>query len=482
MNLVNKKKYNVLAAAIWYVAGNVLVKGVAFFVLPIFTKLMTTEEYGIFSIYASYLSIVEVIALFGLSSTVRISKYDTNIDYEKYVATIIYVPAALCLAFAIPLNIILAFKGEFLSMNSSLWNYLLSTASIAAISNIVCAKQIIDGKYKLHTLYSISFTLLNAGISIALAYTIFRNHDIHMSRVIGQFISQGIATLLLVVFSKTIRKIDIKYLKQAFIWGMPLLLHTLATVVLTQTDKIVIKYLDGYSSAGIYGVAVTFVAIPLVVYTSFEGAWAPWFYSKINENEYSNIRSFNNIYIIGMAFMVSIFMLAAPTLIMLFTDNAYWESMYSLVPLTASVFFEMTYGICVSVEYFYKKTWYITVGTVAAVAFNIALDVLFVTLWGYIAAAYATVLSKIILFVFHFFISKRINKESMFNILYLFGSIVLIGGTVALSLLFSKTLWVRLIIAFVWLAAFVAIIIKNRESFKDVLGSKKKKENITCEE
>ena len=63
-------KYNILKAVSWYTIGNVLIKGVAFFVLPVFTRLMNTHEYGIYSVYMSYLTIFEVIILLGLSATI----------------------------------------------------------------------------------------------------------------------------------------------------------------------------------------------------------------------------------------------------------------------------------------------------------------------------------------------------------------------------------------------------------------------------
>ena len=478
----SNKNYNIIKATIWYVISNILVKGVSFFVLPIFTNLMTTEEYGIYNIYVSYLAIAEVIILFGLSSTIRIAKYNTSVDYEKYVATIIYIPIILGLIFAIPLNIVLIFTHEVLSMNTELWNYMIVTGAAAALANVICGKLIIDGKYKLYAFYSILLTLMNVGLSILLCYTAFTDEKVYMARVIGGFTAQVFAAILLLVLSKTVRKVDFKYVKQALIWGFPLLLHTLATVVLTQTDKIAIQYMDSYSSVGIYGVAVTLVAIPLVVYTSFESAWAPWFYKKLNQEDYGSIKSFNNVYILAMCFVVCIFMLASPTLIKLFTNKDYWDAMYSLIPLSASVFFETLYGISVSVEYYHKKTWMITLGTTITVLINIGLDILFVYLWGYIAAAYATVLSKALLFLFHLFISRKIDNHSMFSLLFAFILTLFMAGIVTVSIVLANVFWARLVIAIAILVLLVLWIYKNKTLFINVFKSKREKSEENLEE
>ena len=85
-------KYNFLKAASWYAIGNILIRGISFFLLPIFTGLMSTRDYGIYSVYTSYLTLFETLVLLGLSSTVRIAKYSNNFDFEDYIATIIKIP------------------------------------------------------------------------------------------------------------------------------------------------------------------------------------------------------------------------------------------------------------------------------------------------------------------------------------------------------------------------------------------------------
>ena len=50
------KNYNLLKAASWYTVGNILIRGISFFVLPVFTSLMNTYDFGVFSVYTSYLS------------------------------------------------------------------------------------------------------------------------------------------------------------------------------------------------------------------------------------------------------------------------------------------------------------------------------------------------------------------------------------------------------------------------------------------
>lgn len=409
------KKYNILKAASWYTIGNILINGVSFFVLPIFTRLMSTHEYGVYSVYTSYLSIITTVVLLGLSSTITIAKFAKEVDFESYMSTVVAIPIMIVMVGAVVLNLFISVLGNILSMDAVLWNCLLVSAAATAVCGIISARLVIEGRYMIYMSYSAIHVVANVGISLLLCYTVYRDRNVHLARVFGSTISIIISCIYLFIVSKTrfaFRKINISY---ALKWGIPLLFHTLATVVLTQSDRILIKYMDSYSAAGIYAVATTMVSIPLILQQSFCQAWTPWLYRKLEAKDYKQIRWLNNRYIIFYGVIIAGFMLLVPDIIHLFIAEEYWGSIYSLVPLAISVFAELLYSIPTSVEYYNKNTNFIMTGTLITVVINILLDVLFICMFGYHGAAYATVLSKVILFLIHYWFSKKLDKNSMFS-------------------------------------------------------------------
>ncbi len=48
-------------ASLWFVISNVMLKGISFVTLPIFSRLLTTSEYGIVSVYTSWVSLVSIV-------------------------------------------------------------------------------------------------------------------------------------------------------------------------------------------------------------------------------------------------------------------------------------------------------------------------------------------------------------------------------------------------------------------------------------
>lgn len=456
-------KYNIIKAASWYTIGNILIRSVGFFVLPIFTRLMNTQEYGIYSIYTSYLTIFETTVLLGLSSTVTLARYAKEVKFDSYISTIIAIPTILTVVCMIIANVFITKYGDILSMNATLWNCLFITAGSGAICNIIGAKLVIEGKYMLYLGYSGINVLGNILISLLLSYTIYRTDNTHLARVFGNTAAALICVVFLMVTTKT--KMGIKYeeIKYAIMWGIPLLFHTLATVVLTQSDRIMIRLMDSYSSAGIYAVATTVVSIPMVVQQSLCHAWTPWFYGKLDVKNYKQIRWLNDRYIIFYSVITAGFMLLTPDVIYLFTEKSYWGCIYSLVPLAVSTFAEMLYSIPTSVEYYNRKTNYIMTATIITVFINVALDFLFIFLFGYHGAAYATVLSKILLFLIQYGFSRRVDRNGLFNnkiIIITIALLLALDGFIVLTLKWFAIRYILLILLILPIGLYV---IKNKQ-------------------
>jgi len=466
------KKYNILKAATWYTVGNVLIRGISFFLLPVFTVLMNTTDYGIYSVYTSYLTIFETVMLLGLSNTVSIAKYSKDICFESYMASIVLIPILLTVIFSIPLNIFVIIRKQLLSMNGTLWNFLFITAAAASVLNIIGARLVTEGRYKPFMIYSLCYVLGNSGISFFLCFTVFKNHDTYMARVIGQCIPNVIVAIVLYLCFTKRQHINIKLIKIAVIWGIPLLFHTAATVLLTQSDRIIIKLFNGYSDAGIYSIAVNIIVIPMVIETSIVNAITPWTLEKLAEKEYRSLFELNNKVMLFFAFLIAEFTLISPEIIHLFTDKAYWDSIYSLIPLSISVFGELLYSMPIVVESINKQTWSITFATITALAINIVLDIVFIKLYGYPGAAYATSISKLILFGMHSLFAHRIDKNSIFSWRYVSGSVIFLILINVFAVQTVKHIVVRytgfVVIGFI----FVGILWKNRVALLALFKSK----------
>ena len=81
------KKYK--KASFCYLIGNFFNKGLAFLTIPIFTRLLSTTDYGIINTYSSWAGILSMIVGFAMHMSIRNAFVDYKDDTESYLSTII---------------------------------------------------------------------------------------------------------------------------------------------------------------------------------------------------------------------------------------------------------------------------------------------------------------------------------------------------------------------------------------------------------
>ena len=152
---------------------------------------------------------------------------------------------------------------------------------------------------------------------------------------------------------------------------MPLIFHQLSISLLAQSDKIMIQALVGNKEAGVYSIGVIITSVLAVIISSIDSAWTPWFYSKLSEKKYDILIKNNNILVIFFMYLTSGFILISPDIIHVMTEKSYWDSIYTVIPLIISIYLNFMYVFSVGVEYFLKKTGFISMVTVTCVFINI---------------------------------------------------------------------------------------------------------------
>ncbi len=466
------RKYSIIKAASWYTIGNILINAASFLMLPVFTRLMSVHDYGVYSTYTAQLAVLETILLCGLASTVKIAKY-SELDYDTYITSILSIPFFLTILTGIIVNVILCFYPIFWGMNKTLWNFMLLTVFFLSVNSILSGRLVIDGKYKVFMGYSIICTVGGIVFSLILCFTVYRNHEIYMSRVIGMCVATILATIFL-LFYWGLGNLKLKYIVQGVRWGIPLLFHGIAASLMAQSDRILIQKYDSFSSAGIYNIAVTMATIPMVIVTSFENAWVPWFYDKLSKKRYDVIAKMNNLYISFFAVIIALFILVSPEVIKIFTHPDYWDSIYSLAPLAVSIFAELLYLIPLNMELYYKKTKKIAFMTIFVMLFNVVFDIICIVNINYIAAAFVTFIARYILFLLHWIYKNKLDCNRIVDPwVVLVSSIILIALSMGMQFIGDLFL-VRWIMAFLLFVAIMVYAKKRAGFFKEILGMKRK--------
>ena len=294
---------------------------------------------------------------------------------------------------------------------------LLGQSFGSAIIQIYSANLNVQFRYVEYLVISFVNSIGNVTLSIFLILLVFPNNR-YLGRIVGSstpFIIIGICIIFRIfIEGKTWLKTE--YAKYALVMGIPLIPHIIGQYVLNQSDRIIITRLAGEHNSGLYSYAYSICTILLIVYQSIDAAWTPWVYVKIDKNEINAVKTSEKKYLAFGSVLFCGFVALAPDVYRIMANSSYWDGYVMILPLALSMFFLFLYYIPVNIEYYYKKTIYISLGTIIAATLNIVLNILFIPIYGYTVAAYTTLFSYMILFIMHLFIAMKMNLREFYLI------------------------------------------------------------------
>lgn len=437
----------VVKAGIGYTIGNYMLKGLSFLTVPIFSRLLSTSDYGIFNTYLAYQSIVFLFVGMALHTSLKNAKYKYKEDFAKYNSCCILVTLLNLGIWLLLSNLIYPLYGDAVGFSRVIVNLLLLDSFGTALIQFFNVYVGLDYRYSSFLKISAFNAVANMGISVLLIMTVFRN-DRAMGRILGNVIPVAVIACVIIWYfwRKAVPRFNIKYTKFAVSYSLPLIPHGISQVILAQFDRIMIKELIGPSQAGIYSFAYNIFSIINVTSNSLDNVWGPWFYERMEQKDYGSIKKYSSKYAFGMLMFSVMVMLGAPELVKILGAREYWDAMYSVIPIVIGGYFMFLYTLPSSVEYYYAKTKFIAIGTGMAALINIVLNVIFIRQFGYLAAAYTTLVTYLLYFVLHYLIAWNIQKMCMFQTGRLAAYILLAVAAGALSLVMMEYWLIRWVI------------------------------------
>lgn len=108
-----------------------------------------------------------------------------------------------------------------------------------------------------------------------------------------------------------------------------------------------------------------------------DNAWSVWMYEQLDKKQYSQIQEKARTYILLMNILYVGFISLAPDVIHIAGTKEYYHGISMIIPLSYAIYFIFLYSLPVHIEYFYKKTKYIAIGTSIAAVINISLNYFF---------------------------------------------------------------------------------------------------------
>lgn len=444
----------VVKSSVWYTFSNFLVRGMAFLTIPIFTRLLSTSDYGKISIFATYVAIFTVISSLGLTNSAQRGILDYKNDFENYISSTAFLSFLVFLVFFIIMTLVYKPMSKILEIEGYLYFFLFGQAYFGFVRNLMLAKLRLQYRYKLVSTLNILVSIVSIGLSIGLITSVFGDE-----RYLGKIIGTGVPTVIVGVVSLLYlivngkQLINVAYWKAALLISAPFIFHTLSGIVNAQFDRIIIvKYL-GSAQTGLYSFAYNIGLIITVVWTSMNSAFNPYFFEKIKEKKEKEIREYSKLYRDAFTIIYLVLLLISPEIVRLMAAESYWIGLNIIPWIFFALFFQVLISFEIKIEYVYKKTYLVPIGTLISAVINIVLNIIYIPIYGYEAAAVTTVISYVFLFFYHFLVTKLVVKVSFFGFLFHLRAIVIAAAGTILFIFLKDVFPARIAAAVVVIVA-----------------------------
>lgn len=401
MSLINRLG----KSSVIYTSTTILQNGIAFLLLPLYTRYLTPNDYGILAVVSSINGFLTIFLMLSLHGAMTRFYFDYRNEPEKLKAfwgTIL----TFILIFSMGVGGLLILSGPILFKpviaEISFWPFValgIGAVMFQPFFTIYLSLLQTREQARKYAVFSFLQFLMNLALVITLVVFVGWGAEGPLAAALMTAVVFFIISIYAlrdnVVFG--MNKI---YLKEALRYSLPLVPHSLASQISNATGKLFLNYLVNTGSAGLYNIAFMFGSIIGVVSDGINKAYVPISMGILSTNRREEVEHLKDIVLFLVVMycllgtMISLFSKEA---IFILTTEAFYRS-YVIVPFLAFYFvLGGIYYILVNILFFVKKaTKFVAVGTGIGAVSNILLSWLMIPRYGLFGAAAATLLAQMI--------------------------------------------------------------------------------------
>jgi O-antigen/teichoic acid export membrane protein len=411
----HKSTRNLIKDSSVYGAGALVNKLIPVALLPILTRYLTPEEYGIVAIFSVYTAIAINFVGFNLPAALMRNYIDfSRNELSQYVGSAFFV---IFMGLAFWFGISYSFRGFISQVSTIPANWVPMIIIVAFFQIVISIMQIMWRMERRAAHFAIFQTFLtgsNLGFSI-LFVVVFLWH--WQGRLLGLVFSAVIGGLLGVFFlyQKGYLKFQFKkeQAKSMLLFSVPLIPHTLSMWVMTASDRLFIANMVDVTAVGLYSVGYAVGQLIQLLQHAFSQAWVPFLFENLKKEDAAckihivKIIYFHHVVIITLAVILNF---CAPFLLKILAGEKFQGSSQFVFWIAAGYAVNGMYRMMIPFLNYAKKTHLAPIASITAALCNLFLNYFLIKLNGPIGAAQATFVSFVIFYVIIFFFSIRVYE------------------------------------------------------------------------
>lgn len=445
-----------------YAVCSILQKCLAIITMPLFTRILTVEQYGQYSVYTSWSGILGIFVTLNLcygSFQTAMAKYEKKRD--EYIASVEGISVFMVGLYIV---IYLLFRDE--------WNGLLNMPTYLVIIMLIemlaqssiqfwMGKQRFEYKYK----SVVAITLLITVLSPLLAFLLIMNTDEKgYAKIVGYACVNIIIGMFFFIYNilKGQKVFQRDYWKFALGFNIPLIPYYASQVIFNQSDRIMISKFCGEEKAGIYSVAYTLALVLNFVLNAINNSYVPWLYEKMNQNKHEDNKKISCMLSALIAVLLLGIIWFTPELILIMAGSKYVEAIWIVPPVAMSVLLLFYSQLFINVAFYYEQKSFLVWVSILSAIVNIVLNWIFIPRLGYVVAGYTTLASYILFAVGNIWgVYKYKNNKVKVNNMYNLKILSLIFGAMTVLTVTAMLLYEHSILRYLIIAVVVFVMVWN---------------------
>jgi O-antigen/teichoic acid export membrane protein len=399
-----QQKSSLSKSTAWYTIGNLFVRSVSFLLLPLYSNLITTEDFGRYSLIMSLYAVIAVFYQSGLQSA--LSKYyleerDGNRRKEIF-STILNSAGIIGLALTIVIFVLAEWISTETAGNAAYGNLIrivfaaLFFESITFITLHLLRTQEHARKVVIYSSFS---AVINLILNLYLVYYL----DLGIYGIIwAQLITSVLVFAILLPFLRENyeRVLRPELARVYFLFSFPLIIAGIMSASVDVIDRFIIDHFLGKSQVGIYSFSYRIALIMNLFVMSLRSAWTPHSIKLYNEGNYAEEfgKSLTKIIAAGALIFLSVSIFIDDLFTVHFSGFYLFDSRYKagveIIPVILISYMLSSLVTYYSVyPYISGKSIHFLVSDFIALLINVVLNFILIPYYGIMGAAAATLFS-----------------------------------------------------------------------------------------
>jgi O-antigen/teichoic acid export membrane protein len=410
-------KNNLVSGASVYIIANVISSVIPFLLLPLFTHLLSPQEFGIIALFQVLLAGFGAFTGLSIHGAISVNFFKGSRDtFPQFVGVCLLI----LLGTSILMWLIIAAFGPYVSKFIGIDVYWIFLAVVASSAQFVVNVRLVIWQISGHPIKygfaQIFFTAVNACASVYLIMILDFREDGRIWAIAGSTFIFSIFSMLTLYGGKWIKwKWSRGFFNEALAWGIPLIPHVVGTLFIFMADRVIISKQLGIESTGIYFVAIQ-ITLPIVILSSsYNNAFRPWIYEKLSRGENATAVVVSYISMLIFLFIGISYSVIVSLMFPVFIADQYLESLNIAVILIIGNTLQALYYTVANYILYEGRTGILSSMTIVSGLIYVILGWSIVASFGLTGLSVLFGIISFLFFIGVWVISYRVSSNPWFN-------------------------------------------------------------------